>query len=49
MKLQKRPPGSDTEKFAHKLGGGSDSGGGGVGGGGSGHGDIPTTECAVIV
>lgn len=30
MKLQKRPPGSDTEKFAPKLGGGSDSGGGGV-------------------
>lgn len=45
MRLQKRPPGSDTEQFAHKLGGGSDGGGGG----GGGRGDIPTTECAIIV
>lgn len=31
MRLQKKPPGSDTEQFAHKLGGGSDDGSGGSG------------------
>lgn len=34
---------SATDQSAHKLGGGSDDGGGG------GSGDIPTTECAIIV